>query len=62
MYIVYIYCVTEGVNIDGDDPKHIQWIMDKSIESANEYNIHGITYRLTQGKLTRLFEHFVKWC
>ena len=40
-----------GVGIDGDDPKHIQWILDRSLERASEFNITDITYRLTQGKL-----------
>ncbi|KAK3765224.1 hypothetical protein RRG08_051848 [Elysia crispata] len=43
-----------GVAIDGDDPKHIQWILEKSQERANEYNISGITYRLTQGVVKRI--------
>ncbi|GFR69695.1 NEDD8-activating enzyme E1 catalytic subunit [Elysia marginata] len=43
-----------GVGIDGDDPKHIQWILEKSQERANEYNISGITYRLTQGVVKRI--------
>ncbi|KAL4226530.1 NEDD8-activating protein uba3 [Mactra antiquata] len=44
----------EDVPIDGDEPKHIQWIMDKSLERANEFNISGITYRLTQGVVKRI--------
>uniref|UniRef100_A0A0B7B6L3 NEDD8-activating enzyme E1 catalytic subunit n=2 Tax=Arion vulgaris TaxID=1028688 RepID=A0A0B7B6L3_9EUPU len=43
-----------GLPIDGDDPKHIKWIFDKSQERANEYNISGITYRLTQGVVKRI--------
>ena len=42
--------LTAGVAIDGDDPDHIKWILDKSLERASEFNITGITYRLTQGK------------
>ncbi|KAG1671605.1 NEDD8-activating enzyme E1 catalytic subunit [Nymphon striatum] len=37
------------VPIDGDDPVHIQWIYEQACERADEYNIIGITYRLTQG-------------
>jgi ubiquitin-activating enzyme E1 C len=37
------------VAIDGDDPQHLQWIFDKSQRRAEEFNIHGVTYRLTQG-------------
>uniref|UniRef100_A0A2I3S0J2 NEDD8-activating enzyme E1 catalytic subunit n=1 Tax=Pan troglodytes TaxID=9598 RepID=A0A2I3S0J2_PANTR len=40
----------EGVPLDGDDPEHIQWIFQKSLERASQYNIRGVTYRLTQGK------------
>ena len=36
--------------IDGDDPKHISWIFHKAQERAEEYNISGVTYRLTQGQ------------
>ena len=42
------------VPIDGDEPDHINWIMDKSIERANDYKISGITYRLTQGVVKRI--------
>lgn len=35
--------------IDGDDPTHINWIYEKSLERANQFNISGITYRLVQG-------------
>ena len=29
------------VPIDGDDPAHLQWIYEKSIERANKFNIEG---------------------
>jgi len=35
--------------IDSDDPSHINWIYEKSVERANEFKITGVTYRLTQG-------------
>uniref|UniRef100_A0A8C5XV59 NEDD8-activating enzyme E1 catalytic subunit n=1 Tax=Microcebus murinus TaxID=30608 RepID=A0A8C5XV59_MICMU len=38
----------EGVPLDGDDPEHIQWIFQNSLERASLYNIRGVTYRLTQ--------------
>lgn len=41
--------ILADVTIDGDEPDHINWIMEKSIERANEFKISGITYRLTQG-------------
>ena len=39
----------EGVSLDGDDPAHLQWIYEKSIERGKEFGIEGISYRLTQG-------------
>ena len=48
--ILFAYCLTGGVAIDGDEPEHIKWILDKSLERASEFNITGITYRLTQGR------------
>lgn len=39
----------EDVAIDGDDPAHVQWIYEKSLERAQQYNISNVTYRLTQG-------------
>lgn len=41
---------SDGVVLDGDDPKHIQWVYQKSLERAAEFNITGVTYRLTQGE------------
>lgn len=38
-----------SVAIDGDDPLHINWIFEKAQDRASEFNIHGVTYRLTQG-------------
>lgn len=37
--------------LDGDDPEHIQWVYQKSLERAAEFSITGVTYRLTQGEL-----------
>ena len=39
----------ENVGIDGDDPEHIQWILEKAKKRAEEFNISGVTYQLTQG-------------
>ncbi|XP_048067678.1 NEDD8-activating enzyme E1 catalytic subunit isoform X3 [Ursus arctos] len=44
----------EGIPLDGDDPDHIQWIFQKSLERASQYNIRGVTYRLTQGVVKRI--------
>jgi len=35
--------------VDGDDPDHIQWIFERATERAKEFNISGVTYKLTQG-------------
>jgi len=42
-------CVLETVAIDGDDPHHLDWIYQRSLERAEEFRITGVTYRLTQG-------------
>ncbi|TNN41435.1 NEDD8-activating enzyme E1 catalytic subunit [Liparis tanakae] len=38
----------DGVVLDGDDPEHIQWVYQRSLERAADFNITGVTYRLTQ--------------
>ncbi|KRT83758.1 hypothetical protein AMK59_3609, partial [Oryctes borbonicus] len=38
-----------GTHLDGDDPQHIGWIYEKSMERALQFNITGLTYRLVQG-------------
>lgn len=43
--------LTEGVGIDGDNPDHIKWLYDKSVERANSYGITGVSVRLTQGNV-----------
>ena len=48
--------LTEGVPLDGDDHDHIQWIFQKALERASQYNIRGVTYRLTQGKLVNFHQ------
>ncbi|CAG5983646.1 unnamed protein product [Menidia menidia] len=44
----------DGVALDGDDPEHIQWAYQRSLERAAEFNITGVTYRLTQGVVKRI--------
>ena len=47
-------CVCEdAVGLDGDDPEHIKWVFQRSLERAAEFSITGVTYRLTQGKRTQ---------
>ncbi|KAE9549055.1 hypothetical protein FO519_007739 [Halicephalobus sp. NKZ332] len=40
--------------IDGDNPEHIQWILEKSVERAKQFNISGVDLRLTQGVVKRI--------
>ncbi|XP_059384751.1 NEDD8-activating enzyme E1 catalytic subunit-like [Carassius carassius] len=44
----------DSVAPDGDDPKHIQWVYQKSRDRAAEFSINGVTYRLTQGVVKRI--------
>ncbi len=44
----------EEVGIDGDDPAHVNWIYERSLERAAQYGISGVTHRLTQGVVKRI--------
>jgi NEDD8-activating enzyme E1 len=35
--------------LDNDDPEHITWLWRKALKRAEEFNISGVTYSLTQG-------------
>ena len=35
--------------LDNDDPEHITWLYKKALSRAQEFNISGVTYSLTQG-------------
>jgi len=35
--------------LDNDDPEHITWLYRKALARAQEFNIQGVTYSLTQG-------------
>lgn len=35
--------------LDNDDPEHITWLYKKALGRAQEFNITGVTYSLTQG-------------
>lgn len=35
--------------LDGDNPEHIQWLFETAQKRAQEFNIIGVTYTLTQG-------------
>merc|ERR550519_2275101 len=44
----------DPVPIDGDDSQHITWIFEKATERASQYNISGVSYRLTQGVIKHI--------
>ena len=35
--------------LDTDDPEHISWLYERSLQRAAEFNIAGVTYSMTQG-------------
>ncbi|KAJ3343838.1 hypothetical protein HDU91_000321 [Kappamyces sp. JEL0680] len=38
-----------NMKLDGDNPDHINWVLQKAQSRGREYNITGFTYSLTQG-------------
>ncbi len=34
---------------DADNPDHMKWMFETALKRAAEFNIKGVTYRLTQG-------------
>lgn len=42
------------VQLDGDDPQHVAWVLEKAQERAMKYGITGVSYRLTQGVLKNI--------
>lgn len=43
-----------GVNLDGDEPQHVSWVLEKAQERGNKFNIGGFSYRLVQGVLKNI--------
>ena len=43
------YALGAERKIDTDDPEHLQWLFRAALERSLQYNIQGVTYRLTQG-------------
>lgn len=43
-----------NADLDCDDPQHVSWIFEKSLERANLHNISGVTFRLVQGVIKNI--------
>ncbi|KAF2197234.1 NEDD8-activating enzyme E1 catalytic subunit [Delitschia confertaspora ATCC 74209] len=39
----------KGDILDTDDPEHITWLYQKALKRAEQFNISGVTYSMTQG-------------
>ena len=39
----------KDITLDTDNPEHITWLYQKALARAQEFNIPGVTYSLTQG-------------
>ncbi|KAI9735647.1 MAG: hypothetical protein M1834_001663 [Cirrosporium novae-zelandiae] len=39
----------KGETLDTDDPEHITWLYQRALQRAQEFNISGVTYSMTQG-------------
>ncbi|GAA5932268.1 NEDD8-activating protein UBA3 [Sporobolomyces koalae] len=46
--------VFKDKKLDNDDPEHIQWLFDTARTRAEQYNITGVTWSLTQGVVKRI--------
>ncbi|CAM1506657.1 Fc.00g062980.m01.CDS01 [Cosmosporella sp. VM-42] len=40
--------------LDKDDPEHVTWLYQKALARAQEFNIPGVTYSLTQGTIKNI--------
>jgi len=44
----------DGANFDADIDEHIYYVLDKSLERANKFNIKGVTLELTQSTVKNI--------
>ncbi|GMR41993.1 hypothetical protein PMAYCL1PPCAC_12188, partial [Pristionchus mayeri] len=44
----------DGATLDADDPEHVEWVLERALERANQFSIRGVDSRLTQGVLKRI--------
>eukprot|EP01125_Pyxidicula_operculata_P005354 TRINITY_DN191_c0_g1_i3.p1 TRINITY_DN191_c0_g1~~TRINITY_DN191_c0_g1_i3.p1 ORF type:complete len:457 (+),score=81.36 TRINITY_DN191_c0_g1_i3:317-1687(+) len=44
----------KGKPIDGDNPDHITWLFEKAEARAKQFNIEGVTWKLTQTVIKRI--------
>ncbi|KAL9124436.1 MAG: hypothetical protein Q9217_006235 [Psora testacea] len=44
----------KGETLDTDDPEHITWLYQKALARAQEFNIPGVTYSMTQGVIKNI--------
>uniref|UniRef100_A0A8R1ID79 NEDD8-activating enzyme E1 catalytic subunit n=1 Tax=Caenorhabditis japonica TaxID=281687 RepID=A0A8R1ID79_CAEJA len=44
----------DGADLDADDPTHVDWVLQRAEQRANQYNIRGVDRRLTLGVLKRI--------
>jgi NEDD8-activating enzyme E1 len=40
--------------LDGDDPRHVSWVLEQAEKRASQFNITGLSYRLVQGVLKHI--------
>jgi len=40
--------------INGDDEEHVQWLFEKATQRAAEFNITGVTFKLTKGVIKNI--------
>lgn len=48
------YSEWEGTKLDKDNAEHMAWIYKMALERAKEFNIEGVTLKLTQGVVKRI--------